>query len=205
MLLTTEFAKCFSFDLSDDFFPEANWAERIIAHSKEHAETRLLDGSSVTSLDDDEHTYRLVNGDVVRSAFPWLFEMYLNQFAALGGRAFKKDIVCDESVISSININLLDAPDHSYDWHVDANHCTGLLFLNSLEKTSGGALIFRTADGVKRITPVRGKLLFFDAREIPHTIESIGIDCIRATVVMNYNFSDEIIRRPGDLDGYLYK
>lgn len=198
------FRDCYLYELVDSDFPLVDWQAAIAERSLRLAKTRILDGSSNTSVDDDEHIYRLMDGNFVQQELAWLRNLYLGSFRNLASQAFEREIDIDQATVSQVNINVLDDPNHSYDWHVDSNHCTGLLFCNSLTTDDGGALIFKFDGKIEKIIPRAGNLLFFDARDKPHTIEPIKKGVHRITAVMNYNFSGEKVQRPGDLDGFLY-
>lgn len=204
MTPTQLFRDCYKYELTDDLFSRVDWSEIAVSTAKEHAVSRVLDGTSSTSLDQETHTYRLLDGKVVQAKLKWLRELYLDRFRELAEQAFSKKIQIDTDVLSQVNVNFLDSPQHSYDWHCDTNHCTGLLFLNSLREQDGGELLFEVDGERHAIRPCRGALLFFDARDKPHTIAPIKAGVFRATAVMNYYFEGEQVKRPDDLNEFLY-
>ena len=96
-----------------------------------------------------------------------------------------------------------------YEWHVDSNPLTGLLFATTHDPGEGGQLLFKP-DPVARpneswslhVSPRAGTLLIFDAREAAHVVTRLNAD-IRLSVPMNYYHRGKQ-ERPEDLDGYLY-
>jgi hypothetical protein len=171
------------------------WHDDIIMCARYFSSWRELDGSSVTSRERDFGVHGacsagIVTGDVVAEELPWLDNLY-------------RTTILDA-------VNSID-PGGRYEWHVDSNPLTALLFVTTHEPDSGGELVFRpdprfdsAASWEHVVTPVSGDLLVFDAREAAHGVMPLGGAQTRITVPMNYYLTGDAAVRPADLDGYLY-
>lgn len=205
MTHTTIFEKCYRFDLADDFFPVWRWYDDVNSVVEREAVTKTLDGAAGVSEDGEDHVYKLLDGNQIETSLGWLFPLYSGVFREMAESAFGKEVLVDPVTQSAININHLDEPDHSYDWHKDTNHCTGILYVNSLEPSEGGTLQFKTKQGLISIGVERGMYLVFDGRDVLHTIESLNSRGRRTSIVMNYYFANEGYERDIRIDKYLYK
>lgn len=191
----------------------AGWSKQIAECSAKNSNWHFLDGSSVTSR--EEHfpdnalpNVGVVTGDVIAAELPWLDNLYrgafLNLANSLGLGIFEPST--DLRAATNINATPRNA---RYEWHVDSNPMTGLLFVTTHQPEEGGQLHFRP-DPVSRpketwslqISPKAGTLLIFDAREAAHVVTRLDDD-LRLSVPMNYYLQGEQ-NRPGDLDDYLY-
>lgn len=191
-----------------------DWASQIRECSRINSRWQVLDGASVTSREKNFHDAALphvgvVTGDVIADALPWLDALYRGAFLemanALGVGAFEP--CTDLRAATNINATPRGA---RYEWHVDSNPLTGLLFATSHPPAEGGQLIFRPDPQTRpdeawelQVRPRAGNLLLFDAREAAHVVTRLDTD-LRLTVPMNYYFQGAQ-HRPEDLDGYLYK
>ena len=81
---------------------------------------------------------------------------------------------------------------------------TGLLFVTSHPKGSGGELVFKIGDIEKKIYPERGYFLLFDARAIPHAVMPLLTNDFRISIPFNFYEENQSQNRPADLDDYLY-
>jgi hypothetical protein len=113
-------------------------------------------------------------------------------------------------LVSSVNINCQRCSER-YEWHVDSNPLTGLLFAATLEPEDGGELVFRpdpassmNDDWELRIRPTAGTLYLYDARAAAHSVEPVLRENVRISVPMNFYYPSGQADRPGDLDEYLY-
>lgn len=204
--------RVFSFDMAA-LLP-VGWVESVSRCLAEHAAAQDLRGESSTSRENASwaDTRGLVparalvaDGRAIRSVAPWLDSLYRGPFLEAANSLGDEKYECAHDLASGVNINAIAAGDR-YEWHVDSNPLTGVLFLSGGH--DGGDLVFRpdSDDGEwsLRITPEVGRLLLFDAREVAHTVEPVLGNDRRVSVPMNYYVRGETQARPADLDRYLY-
>jgi hypothetical protein len=191
----------------------ADWKEQIHQCSLGSSRWQVLDGASMTSREaefPDPATPRVgvVTGDIIESELPWLDSLYRQEFLELINRVGDGDFEPCFDVRAGVNINATPRGAR-YEWHVDSNPMTGLLFATSHSPGDGGQLLFRP-DPVTRpqeewelqVSPQAGMLLVFDAREAAHVVTQLHGD-LRLSVPMNYYYVGRQ-ERPEDLDAYLY-
>lgn len=196
-----------------DQLPPA-WQADIVAATTGR-ELRYLSGESVTSRQRQlgsatEFVVGVVDGKGVASELPWLVDLYQYTLLELANQKFMAAYACSSDERSAINLNVLPVGS-GYEWHVDTNPLTGLLFVTDHPEGTGGELEFR-ADPVTHpaeewelvIRPRAGDLLLFDARYAAHHVRPVRGPGERITVPMNYYFAGESAARPDDLDKYLY-
>ncbi|HEX8802956.1 MAG TPA: hypothetical protein VF743_02145 [Acidimicrobiales bacterium] len=189
------------------------YAERCAFVAQEHGRPRRLDGGASTSRgpafgDLDVHTVVLSSGTVVEQHLPWLVSLYRGAFLRLAnelvGPLTGQRYVTSSDRVSAVNLNLLE-PGERYEWHVDSNPLTGLLFCPTGDE--GSELVFSApveADDQWTL-PVRarwGHMLLFDARAVPHCVR--GVTAPRVSVPMNFHVHADRPERPPDIDRYLY-
>jgi hypothetical protein len=191
------------------------WHDDIIMCARYFSSWRELDGSSVTSRERDfgvhgAYSAGIVTGDVVAEELPWLDNLYRTTILDAVNELGLGRYTTATDVRAAVNINSID-PGGRYEWHVDSNPLTALLFVTTHEPDSGGELVFRpdprfdsAASWEHVVTPVSGDLLVFDAREAAHGVMPLGGAQTRITVPMNYYLTGDAAVRPADLDGYLY-
>jgi hypothetical protein len=196
-----------SFDLLELGLLPDGWVEQVTELGKRSARHVQFDGDCSTTIDGQSAMeYDVVTGDVIREELPWLWEVYTTQLVSLAtittGQPMKPSVFPK----SAININLLAGSNAHYEWHVDSNTLTGLLFACTFGPDDGGELAFRLDGEVSTIPPRTGELLIFDAREAPHAVLPMRRDLLRVSIPMNFYFltEDEAANRPPDLDAYLY-
>jgi hypothetical protein len=190
------------------------YAERCHFVAKEYGRPRRLNGRSSTSRgpefgDRDVHTVVLSAGSEVQEHLPWLTALYrgpLLQLAnALVGPVTGGRYVTSADPVSAVNLNLI-TPGERYEWHVDSNPLTGLLFCPVGIESS--KLVFCSPPDAGRfawvheVTAGWGHLLLFDARNAPHCVRNVTGE--RVTVPMNFHIAGGEPERPPDLDRYLY-
>jgi len=193
----------------------SGWQEQVAAEAHRHSAWRELTGSSVTSREADfgasgAVTVGVVTGDIVARELPWLDTLYRTTILDAVNELDLGVYTTSADTKSAININSI-LPGGRYEWHVDSNQLTALLFVTTHGGTGGGELVFRPDPRTRAgeswelaITPESGALLVFDAREAAHTVQRVGGDGWRITVPMNFYLADGVDNRPADLDGYLY-
>lgn len=149
--------------------------------------------------------YRVVDGNTVRTVLPWLWVLYQHDLRQLVERAVGQRVRVAQDVRSAVNINVLDS-DSRYDWHVDSNSLTGLLFVTTSEPGAGGELLFALGGGrEQQILPSCGRLLVFDGRDVLHTVRPpLSRYGPRISIPMNYYLHHDLEQRPDDLDRFLY-
>ncbi len=183
-----------------------NWVDQIDNISRSVARDATLKGGTSTSLEsaDTIIRYRLVDGDDIVIHLPWLVDLYRGQFLQIAQQISGVQLETDHSTTSAVNINVLPPGEGGYEWHVDSNPVTGLLFLSSHLHHQGGMLELRSADDhLLSIEPLAGTLAVFDARLCPHRV-SAPKSRLRISAPMNYFVAGEVRNRPEELDSILY-
>lgn len=185
-------------------FPD-DWDSQIKAVSSKSSVDTLLDGESDTSLE-GPGTFipvKVVMGDVVQSRLPWLYNAYAREFLEFSSESFERKLHVCNAVDDAVNINTVYGNGGRYEWHVDTNPVTGLLFVETLSEEEGGALVFKKFDTEFRIIPKRGMFYCFDARNVPHRVEPLKRERTRISVPMNYYLNSRNTGRADELNRYL--
>jgi hypothetical protein len=191
-----------------NYLPEG-WQEQIFAVSNTYSRRIYLDGKSSTSREPKGTAgtdYEVVLGDVVYREIQWLYQLYEVKFSELASKIIGGKILLAPERSIGVNINILRGIGSRYEWHVDTNPLTGVLFVTSHTEEDGGQLLFRGSSGDLIVQPKSGKLILFDAREIPHTVLPLKRDTCRISIPLNY-YTPECTAekvRPADLDSYIY-
>jgi hypothetical protein len=184
------------------------WIEDILKLAEDHAVFVHLDGSTDTSFepDDTEGTnYEVVPGDVLRDGLDWLYKLYTGELLHLASRASGIDLAPAESLRYGVNINKLTGPGARYEWHVDSNPVTGVLFVTSHPPDEGGELLLRHGGEEEvRISPVSGHFFVFPAAEVPHAVAPMKGATVRITVPMSYFRNGEAQILDLALEEYLF-
>lgn len=193
----------------------AGWRTAVAECAARRSTWTTLDGRSTTSREADfgyagPFSVGLVPGDVLADELPDLMVMYRTIVLGLANRLGPGRYVTSSNPRSSVNVNSIPYQSR-YEWHVDSNPLTGLLFATDHPRGTGGELVFRpdprTRPGERwelTVRPVAGELLLFDGRRAAHTVLPVGTRTPRISVPMNFYLAGEPERRPDDLDGYLY-
>lgn len=194
-------------DFSADGSMPSDWDIQILKLASMRAVETILDGESPTSLEEvgTKIPIRVVMGEVVFGELPWLYHVYESEMLAFASNAFGTALYKCNRVDDSININSVSGISGRYEWHLDTNPVTGLLFAETLEEEEGGALVFRKFGEEFRIQPKRGMFYCFDAREVPHAVEPLRVDRTRTSVPMNYYLTPDNSGRDDQLNEYLRK
>lgn len=191
------------------------WENEILDSAARYGKFGCLNGGSVTSRQREfestaDDIVGVSTGAVVPLEIPWLFQLYKVNILQLANELGTGRYKVANDIQSAININILP-PGSQYEWHVDSNPLTGLLFVTDHATGGGGELLFRpdprarpTEDWELVIAPHSGDLLLFDAREAAHTVLPVPGPMQRISVPMNYYHADVSCQRPEDLDHYLY-
>lgn len=192
-------------DLSDVKMPRL-WDQEVISVVRAFGSFTLMCGSSSTSREPAQTAVRIrvLTGDVIRSRLGWLFDLYKTDLLRIAQTFYGQKLFPANDIRSSINVNLLEGKGSRYEWHVDSNPVTGLLFVNTLRPEDGGELMFKRPDCEFSVSPQARKFLAFDATSIPHCVMPLRTNVFRASIPMNYYLHPIVQDRPVDLDKYLY-
>lgn len=198
----------YSINIDTEFSIPQNWVEQIEKVVEEYSYYTHLDGKSSTSREpanSEGSDVFIVDGDIIKSKLKWLYDLYSNEILKFVNKSFKGNFKASSDSKSAININILKGENARYEWHVDSNPVTGLLFVTTHSPIEGGELVFRAKKESLIINPIRGVFIAFDAREIPHSVLPLMSSKDRISIPMNFYFKDKKQARPSDLDEYLYK
>jgi len=204
-----------TFDLTSQL--PKNWRQDIIATAAD-AEVREFPRTPILSREaaDISHIRRgRVEGDRVQDSLPWLREFYRNDFLEFARLAWADDTVepaRDDRY--GIVLNVQRGTTMRFEFHVDSNPLTGLLFCT--DHRAGGELVFAhnkdatDIDAVKQdcsvIWPHAGHLIFFDGRNYPHYARPLRSESdTRVVAVMNfYTESCPESTRPPELNRHRF-
>lgn len=195
------------FDLTATGLLPNQWYSDILDIVQRFERKTILDGNSITSREPAGNVQievGVVTGDVIRSHLPWLFALYQAELCDLASQAAEYRVYPSNDLASSVNINVLRGQAARYEWHVDSNPLTGLLFVTTHTAEDGGELMFQQGNQLALVRPVTGRFIAFDARQVPHTVLPLKRDGVRISIPVNFYASSAEQSRPADLDGYLY-
>jgi hypothetical protein len=185
-----------TFDLTSQLPP--NWRRDIIdtvaaADFREFPRTPILSREAA----DVSHIRRgRVHADRVQKARPWLDRMYRNDFLEFARLACTGEPVePSRDDRFGIVLNVQRGTTMRFEFHVDSNPLTGLLFCT--DHRQGGELVFAhdqdaiDIDAVKQdcsvIRPHADHLIFFDGRDYPHYARPLRSESeTRIVAVMNF-------------------
>lgn len=184
-----------------------DWIEDTLRLADQSALPVHLDGSTPTSLEPDGAKgtdYEVVPGDVIRNRLGWLYELYAGELLHLAAEAIGMELTVSESVRYGVNINRLTGSGARYEWHVDSNPVTGILFVTTLSPDEGGELVLSLAGEEVRISPVAGQFFVFSAGDVPHSVAPLKRDTIRVSIPMSYFRQGEAQIADPALEEYLF-
>lgn len=196
-----------SFDLLGLGFVTAPQLELAREVSLRLAQPAVLRGGSSTSLESQsvELVYRLLDGDGIQEHLPWLHDLYYGRLPSLATEVFATVMMPSPLVRNGVNVNLLEGTGSRYEWHLDSNPLTGVLYFTATSSEVGGRLLFRDDHGAETaVSTAIGELLLFDARAVPHAVEELRTPEPRISAPMNFFVAGNEIHRPRDLDSSLY-
>ena len=185
-----------------------NWINQIENVVNKYAQYTTLDGHSSTSREPEGSKpveVFVVTGDVVKVHLTWLYDLYLSVLREFATKVAGYPVYPSGDEKSAININVLRGKGARYEWHVDSNPLTGILYVTTHTPQDGGELIFKLDAEQILVHPEAGMFVAFDARHIPHTVALLKSEGVRISIPMNYYHSTEEQDRPADLDTYLYE
>lgn len=197
-----------SFDLLTLGLLPTDWIEQINRVATKYAVYTQLDGTSSTSREpegSEKVDVYVVMGDSIKEHLLWLHELYANQLCGLATKVAGQQVYPSKDLKSGMNINVLRGKGARYEWHVDSNPLTGILYVTTHLPGEGGELVFEKENNRTAIHPKSGIFIAFDAREIPHTVFPLNQESVRISIPMNYYQSQDEQSRPTNLDSYLYE
>jgi hypothetical protein len=207
-MTTTNSSIYSTFDLNQSGWLPADWIDQITRLVDEHAIFVRMDGTSSSYSREGENTtgttYYVVTGDIIYDRIRWLHDLYTGKLVELASQVAGRPVKPSTNLRAGININTLSGTDARYEWHVDSNPLTGMLYVTTHGPEDGGELIFRVGDEQVALYPEAGMFAGFDAREIPHYVAPLKHDHRRISIPMNFYFADEDEYRPAELDAYIY-
>lgn len=196
-------------DLNGTGLLPAGWMDQIVSVSARRGRLTHLQGDNSTSLEPSTQNpviLRVVSGEAIQAELSWLWDLYTGPLLDFAAAASGQNLYVANDVRSAININQIDGVDGRYEWHVDTNPITGILYASAQDVITGGQLIFRDPKTERTISLEHrpGSFICFDARLLPHYVTPLNIDNSRYSVPMNYYTSHTKQPRPADLNEYLY-
>lgn len=195
------------FDLIELKLLPSNWIQEIATVVEKFSAQTQLDGTSSTSREPtpgQKMDVYVVTGENIKTHLPWLYGLYENDLCQMASKVAGHNVFPSGDLVSSMNINCLRGAGSRYEWHVDSNPMTGLLYVTTHTAGKGGETVFEKDGNRIAVQPESGKFIAFDARKIPHTVLPLREDTVRISVPMNYYDSKDRQDRPSDLDSYLY-
>jgi hypothetical protein len=148
---------------------------------------------------------RVADGVAVKYHLQWLYDLYAGYLKEFCASKFGTPLYPANLLHTTVNINQLSGRGARYEWHVDSNPVTGLLFVTDAPVGFGGSLVFKPEGGSRSIVrPTAGTFICFDAREIPHCVTALRTNSVRISIPMNYYDSEHDQARPADLDEQIY-
>lgn len=209
--------KWYEFDINDKL--PIGWAEEVINLANIKAKLIILTPKSITSRESDLNekieTY-IVDGFTIKENLPWLYDLYQNFFYEMAKKCISEPLYIANNTLYAINLNIQKGAKMRYECHVDSNPLQGLLYVTTHLKGTGGELVVSNIEDAygkdeiekncKIIYPIKGHLIFFDARKNPHYVKPlINDEDIRIAITMNfYTASSPEEQRPEDLNIHLF-
>jgi hypothetical protein len=157
-----------------------------------------------------------VHADQVQHDLPWLYEAYRGYFLQLARAACAEPVMPAQDDRYGVVLNVQRGTVMRFEFHIDSNPLTGLLFCSDHVAGAGGELVFahnpdasdiESADrDCTVIRPHAGHMIFFDGRRHPHYARALRSESdVRVVAVMNfYTASVPESTRPPDLNRHLY-
>ena len=179
--------------------PPPGWAQAVRDISCRYGVDHVLEGDNPTSRTVDDRPgpskVRITVGSRVERESSWLSWTYRHDVLAIARWCMGPVNPVDDD--SCVTINEAQ-PGFGYEWHVDSNAITGILFATNND--SGGQLVLRASDVELSVAPAIGRLVLFPGREIEHCVTE-ATD-VRISCPMNFVRPGE--ERPAAMNEYLY-
>lgn len=165
----------------------------------------VLTGESNTSFEQQANIHvDVLEGDHIMRHLPWLFDLYQNDFLHFVRQSFGSQIYCSNEQNSAININKISGIGARYEWHLDTNDITGLLFVDDFFTQDGGELLFKKGKNEFALLPKRGLFICFLTAELPHAVLPLRLaNKARLSIPMNYYFDKNNTGRDPQVHQYL--
>lgn len=156
---------------------------------------------------EDRLRYRVTSGEQIAKHANYLYDLYMDPLIWQWAAEVTGDtLVRSNSVISSININLLHTKGWQYQAHVDNDPYTALLFLQEFQPWEGGGLEMTLSNGdhswKEVIQPYPGLFILFNGYLIPHRVLPLQVDKPRYSIPMVY--ANKQVDRDPELDRQLF-
>jgi 2OG-Fe(II) oxygenase superfamily len=205
--MTTQHKPYAGLDLSDSTLLPRDWESQVRAVAATCGFDTILTGEGSTSRETKPRRrmrVRVADGIAVKASLDWLWKLYAGRLLEFSSRWLGRQLYIANDLRSAVNINVLRGRGAQYEWHVDSNTVTGVLFVTTAGPGAGGSLVFAKPGAPRSIVrPRSATFICFDAREIPHRVAPLrGGD--RISIPMNYYDSATEQPRPEDLDRDIY-
>ena len=154
----------------------------------------------------DRLEYRVVTGGVIAAVMPALSSVLYQ--LALSRAPFPARP--SDHVDSAVNVNVLSGRGAFYQWHKDHENYTGVLFLDSREPGTGGALeVIVPGDGdradvTQSFFPAAGGMLVLPGATYEHRVSPLEDDQARVTVLFVLRPRDSKPAPRADVDNYIF-
>ena len=199
----------FAWDLISTGLLPARWEDSVQDTVEEFGFGTVLTGDGSTSREKRSGQHipvRVVDGSAIKHSLPWLWSLYSGPLLEFSSRSFNRTLFPAIDIKSAVNINHISGEGARYEWHVDSNPVTGLLFASTCPPEQGGALVFRDVQNKRKsvVRPRSGLFICFDARQIPHRVAPVKGAFSRSSIPMNYYEDSTNQNRPPDLESQIY-
>ena len=186
-------------------FLPAGWEREVKNCALAHAEHIARTTPGPDSLDPAATLdYWVVNGNELKAFLPWLYALYNDEsFHRFVATEMGVEVVTPAALKGGANINMLAGRGEEYEWHLDAEPFTLVLFASTLHEGDGGEFLY-VEDGVyKGVRPSAGVGVCFDGSAYPHKVRRLARDVLRLSVVLEFITPSDRVRAK-ELDSYLY-
>jgi hypothetical protein len=196
-----------TYDLLDIGLLPAGWDLQVTAVADEYGTLVHLDGNNPDSsepTDSEGMDYHVVTGDIVAKRLPWLLHLYRSHLTDLASAAVGASLRCADQIKHGININVLKGAQARYEWHVDPNPVSGVLYVTTHHAEEGGGLLLESGDEVCIVQPQAGAFVVFEGGSIRHSVASLAFEQVRISIPLLFYYADQEQRWPDELEAYLY-
>jgi hypothetical protein len=193
-----------------------NWALQIRRTCEFSARFVNSRGRGPGSLEPEETAgldYRVLTGKQVKELLPWLWQWYQSPILRnLVGEHVGCAVNPSDDLESSINVNYVQGLGGRYEWHVDAQPYTAILYADTMRDSDGGGLMLAPGadptampDVFEVVRPTRGLLLIFDGSSTPHAVEPLLVHTSRVSIPMIFLPEGVKAQRHEDLDAFIFQ
>ena len=197
----------FEVDVSQFLPPQ--WDLMVDEVLKKHRKLRINSDSAVADSsisreikESADLNLYVVDGATITRELPWLYDLYSGVFRDMAQKNFQEQVIIAKEAARSMIMFEQEGVNMRLAAHVDPNPITGILYLTTQSQGEGGELVISNKEelggqkilGLEEIEsdsvtiyPVKGKLVFLDARKNPHFVKPLTrSDDKRIVVGMNY-------------------